>query len=112
MDPMKRSPATIDNRREAKRFAVHVPLTIRIGDSVVPGYTRDLSNRGVYFYMSVEQSNLLGHEFECTVELPPEISLSTCCQIRCRARVLRREKTPWDLSGIAAEILDYDILHE
>lgn len=109
---MKKSQAVVENRRETNRFAVNVPLTVRIGNSMVPGYTRDLSNRGVYFYLSLAQSNLLDLEFECTVELPPEITLSTCCRIRCRARVLRREKTPWDLSGIAAEILEYAILRE
>jgi hypothetical protein len=112
MDQMKRVQAMVENRRETNRFAVNVPLTVTIGDNVVPGYTRDLSNRGMYFYISLAQSTLLDLEFECVVALPPEITLSTCCRIRCRARVLRKEKTPWDLSGIAAEILDYSILRE
>jgi hypothetical protein len=112
MDSMKRLKVMVDNRRETNRFSVNVPLTVTIGDSQIHGYTRDLSNRGVYFYISPAQSASLDREFECIVELPPEITLSTCCRIRCRARVLRKEKTPWDLSGIAAEILDYSIFRE
>lgn len=112
MDPMKRLQALIENRRETNRFAVNVPVTMTIGDSLVQGYTRDLSNHGVYLYVSLAQSSLLDLEFQCTIELPPEITLSTCCRIRCRVKVLRREKTPWDLAGIAAEILDYSILRD
>jgi len=112
MAAMKTAQVLVENRRETNRFPVHVPLTVTVGDSPVQGYTRDLSNRGIYFYLSLTQSALLDLEFECTIELPPEITLSTCCRIRCHARVLRREKTPWDLSGIAASIIDYTILRD
>ena len=112
MGAMKITQVLVENRREANRFPVHVPLSVTIGDITHQGYTRDLSNRGIYFYLSVAQSALLDLEFECTVELPPEITLSTCCRIRCHARILRREVTPWDLSGVAAAIVDYTILRD
>jgi hypothetical protein len=112
MRAMKITQVLVENRRETNRFPVHVPLTVTIGGIAVQGYTRDLSNRGIYFYLSLAQSALLDLEFECTVELPPEITLSTYCRIRCRARVLRREKTPWDLSGVAAAIIGYTILRD
>jgi hypothetical protein len=112
MGATKTTQVLVENRRETNRFPVHVPLSVTIGDITLQGYTRDLSNRGMYFYLSLAQSALLDLEFECTVELPPEITLSTCCRIRCRAQVLRREKTPWDLSGVAAAIVHYTILRD
>lgn len=109
---MKISKAMVENRRETNRFPVQVPLAVTIGDDAVQGYTRDLGNRGMYFYLSLPESAHLDLEFDCMVELPPEITLSTCCRIRCRARVLRREHTPWDMTGIAAAIIDYTILRD
>jgi hypothetical protein len=44
--------------------------------------------------------------------LPPEITLSTFCRIRCHGRTLRKEKSKMSLTGVAAEILDYSILKE
>jgi hypothetical protein len=46
------------------------------------------------------------------VELPPEITLSNSCLIRCRGRVARTELTLRNETGIAAEILEYRILNE
>jgi hypothetical protein len=107
---MSRSPSKVECRRRNRRFTVAVPLKVAIGNREVVGYTRDLSNRGVYFYLSVTNAALIGVEIECVVELPPEITLSSCCRIRCRARIVRRERSSNLLSGIAAEILDYSIL--
>jgi len=102
--------ANASERRGTRRFKVHAPITLKIGDREVPAYTRDLSNKGAYFYLAFAHSPLIGLDFEFVVELPPEITFSTCCRIRCRARLLRKEKTSRSLSGIAAEILDYSIL--
>ena len=99
-----------DDRRIRQRFSINAPLILFIADREVPAYTRDLSNKGAYFYLAFSQSPLIGLDFEFVVELPPEITFSTCCRIRCRARLLRKEKTSRSLSGIAAEILDYSIL--
>ncbi len=97
-------------RRVRQRFSINAPLTLFIGDRQIPAYTRNLSNRGVYFYLSFSDSELVDLDFEFVVELPPEITLSTCCRIRCRGRVVRKEKTADNLTGVAAEILDYSIL--
>jgi len=102
--------ANASERRGTRRFKVHAPITLKIGDREVSAYTRDLSNKGAYFYLAISQSPLISLDFEFVVDLPPEITLSTCCRIRCRARLLRKEKTSRSMSGIAAEILDYSIL--
>ncbi len=110
MGRMTELQANASERRLTLRVKVQPPITLTVGDRQVPAYTRDLSNNGAYFYLAFSQSALIGLDFEFVVELPPEITLSVCCRIRCRARLLRKEKTSRSLSGVAAEILDYSIL--
>ena len=99
-------------RRERQRFSISAPLILFLGDREIPAYTRDLSNRGVYFYLALSDCKLLDCDFEFVVELPPEITLSTCCRIRCRGRAVRKEENHSNLAGVAAEIMDYSILRE
>ena len=103
-----------NDRRGSQRFRISAPLTILAGDSEIQAYTRDLSNRGVYFYLSLTDSGLIDRDFEFLVELPAEITLSSSCRIRCRGRLVRKEITSRNLTGagVAAEILDYSILRE
>jgi hypothetical protein len=95
--------------RARQRFEISVPLSVIIGQREIPGFTRNLSNRGVYFYLDLADSALIGGEFEFLVELPPEITLSTCCLIRGKGRVLRTDSTSRQYAGIAAEILHYSM---
>jgi hypothetical protein len=103
---------TASDRRRIPRFRVRAPLTVIAGGREIPAYTKDLSNRGVYFYLASDDSALIGQDFEFLVELPPEITLSTFCRIRCQGRALRKDKTRMSLTGVAAEILNYSILKE
>ena len=82
------------------------------GNREIPAYTRDLTNCGVYFYLGSSDIGLIDRDFDFTLELPPEITLSTCCMIQCRGRAVRKEAASKDLTGIAAEILSYSILKE
>lgn len=101
---------TADNRRGCPRYKINAPLTVIIGGRQIPAYTRDLSNRGVYFFLAGTDESLIDREFEFVLELPPEVTLSTYCEVRCRGWALREEKTSTDLTGVAAKILDYSIL--
>jgi hypothetical protein len=111
---VRRTPDSEDtnDRRRIPRFRVRAPLTVIAGDREIPAYTKDLSNRGVYFYLASDDSGLIDQDFEFLVELPPEITLSTFCRIRCHGRALRKEKARMSLTGVAAEILDYSILKD
>jgi hypothetical protein len=102
--------APANNRRDGQRFSRNAPLTVLIGDREIPAYTRDLSNRGVYFYLDSSHSTLVERNFEFTVKLPPEVTISTYCSIRGRGRMIRKETISGSLMGIAAEILQYAIL--
>ncbi len=108
---MKKSHTAADDRRKTQRFQIKAPLTISLGNREIAGFTRDLSNRGVYFYVGAGEGFRRGEEFEFVVELPPEITLSNSCLIRCQGRVVRTELTSHRESGIAAEILEYRILN-
>jgi PilZ domain len=99
-------------RRVKPRFSLKVPLTVFIGDRGLSAYTKDVSNRGVYFYLPTADSGLIDRDFEFQLHLPPEVTLSTWCSIHCRGRLVRKEVTIMDLTGVAAEILQYSILRE
>jgi hypothetical protein len=103
---------TDNDRRSMQRFRINAPLTIFIGDREIPAYTRDLSDQGVYFYLAMSDWKLIDGDFEFIVELPAEITLSTCCRIRCRGRAIRKEETSTNLAGVAAQILDYSLRSE
>lgn len=98
------------DRRNRVRFLANLPLTISVGDRTIPGYTHDISEKGVYFYLGSSDSELIVDEFEFTLQLPPDVTLSTWCSIHCRARLARKETKSPDLAGIAAEILDYSVV--
>lgn len=106
---MKQESKAVDERRVCQRFKVNAPLSLLIGNETAPGFTRDLSNRGVYFYLTSADTITVNGSIEFVIDLPPEITLSTRCQIRCVGKALRKEKTQTDLTGVAAEILDYSI---
>jgi hypothetical protein len=103
-----------NDRRTSQRFKISAPLTVIVGNQEISAYTRDLSNRGVYFYLGLSDSALIDREFEFLIEMPSEITLTSNCQIRCQGRLIRKEMTSRNLTGagIAAEILDYSILRD
>jgi len=70
---------TANERRGSQRFRISAPLTVIAGDHEISAYTRDLSNRGVYFYLSLADSALIDRDFEFLIEMPSEITLSSSC---------------------------------
>jgi hypothetical protein len=83
-----------------------------IGKREIPGFTQNLSNRGVFFHLDPADIAMLGGVFEFSVELPPEITFSTRCLVECQGRVVRTERISGQMTGIAAEILQYSIQRE
>lgn len=97
-------------RRKWPRFAVSVPLVVVTGDHAISGYSRDVSDRGVYFYLNDSDSAKVDRDFEFMLKLPPEITFSTWSSIRGMARLVRKEPSPKESIGIAAEIIQYSIV--
>jgi hypothetical protein len=97
---MRQNLARAKDRRVRQRFSLNAPLLVIAGDREIPAYTRDLSNLGVYFYLGSDDIGLVDRDFDFTLELPPEITLSTCCLIQCRGRTVRMETGLRDLTGL------------
>lgn len=61
----------------------------------------------MYFYLALPDSDVVEGDFEFLLELPPEVTLSSWCPIRCIGRLLRKDESSEGLTGIAAKILEY-----
>jgi hypothetical protein len=105
---------TANDRRSSKRFKFRAPLTVIARGREIPAYTRDLSGRGVYFNVTLRDSQLIESEFDFLIDVPSEITLTRSCRIRCRGKLVRKEVPSKNLTGagFAAEILDYSILSD
>jgi PilZ domain-containing protein len=96
-------------RRGAQRFEVHVPLAVHFEGRTVPGFTQDLSGRGVFFY--AEAALPEGAVVEVTFTMPSEITLAENMPVRCRGRVLRASASPaGQRNGIAVQLDSYEYL--
>ncbi len=106
-------PQPQQEQRATRRFALRLPLSIKYGDGGQEklAHTRDVSARGVCFYM--DSSIAEGSEIEFTLTLPPEITLTESIRVHCKGRVIRVEPAaPGGKVGIAAIIDRYEFLAE
>ena len=102
----------MEERRTTRRFALRLPVSVRDpqkGD--VAAITRDVSSRGICFY--VASPFAVGSNLEFTLTLPPEVTLTEAIRVLCKARVVRVEPGSEE-SGIAvAAMIDrYEFLTE
>lgn len=76
-------------RRAGQRFPYLLPLCLRecATGRETPGFTQDLSSRGVFFFTDVALTE--GAEVELTLRMPSEITLGENMRVRCRGHVLR-----------------------
>ena len=101
-------------RRGAQRFEMHLPLAVHFDGRTVPGFTQDLTGRGIFFY--AETTLPEGAVVELTFTMPSEITLGENMPVRCRGRVLRASPSPVDHSlvgprnGIAVQLDSYEYL--
>ncbi len=96
-------------RRGAQRFEVPLPLSVLFDGRTVPGFTQDLSGRGVFFY--AEAALPRGAVVELTFTMPSEITLTENMPVRCRGRVLRAlAAQAGQRSGIAVQLDSYEYL--
>ena len=99
-------------RRTAQRFRIKLPLTVRWTSGPAIGEDRteskDVSSRGVYFFLPKEVKS--GSPVEIILTLPHEITLAGPVRVRCLGRVNRAEAEEEGRSGIVAEIERYEFL--
>jgi PilZ domain len=110
---MNTDPAGIE-RRGAQRFEVQLPLSVHFEGRTVPGFTQDLSGRGIFLY--AEMASPLGAVVELTFTMPSEITLTENMLVRCRGRVLRASASQAghsqddQRSGFAVQFDSYEYL--
>jgi hypothetical protein len=101
-------------RRGAQRFEMHLPLAVHFEGRTVPGFTQDLTGRGIFFY--AETALPEGAVVELTFTMPSEITLGENMPVRCRGRVLRASASQdvhahvGQRSGIAVQLDSYEYL--
>lgn len=96
-------------RRSGQRFQLHLPLTIHVDGRTLPGFTQDVSARGLFLYAEAELAE--GAGVELTFTMPAEITLAESIRVRCRGRVLRASPTPsGPRNGMAVHLETYEYL--
>lgn len=99
-------------RRTAQRFQIKLPMTVRWTSGSAIGEARteskDVSSRGVYFFLPKDVKN--GSPVEIVLTLPHEITMAGPVRVRCLGRVQRSEEEGEGRSGIVAEIERYEFL--
>jgi hypothetical protein len=92
------------DRRVARRFALHIPLTITAIGGVPSrraGRSHDISTRGILFHTDGEIP--LGTLLELVMVLPQEITGSDSIHVRCLGHVVRVAREP-DGSSMAIAV--------
>ena len=100
-------------KRATRRFSLRLPVAVKFTSDGVREYsaeTKDVSARGVYFFM--ESSLEVGSPIEFTLTLPPEITLTESIRVRCKGRVVRVENSADSRVGVGAIIDQYDFVAE
>ncbi len=101
-------------KRATRRFPLRLPVSV-IGPENEPktkaAQTRDVSARGICFYL--DSTIAIGTGIEFTFTLPPEITLTESIRVRCKGKVVRVDDGNPDLKmAVAAVIDEYEFLSE
>ena len=100
-----------EEKRGARRFPLRVPVTVDSGNATQPAQIRDVSARGICFYL--ESAVAQGSPIGFTLTLPPEITLTESIRVQCKGRVVRVEDARDDGKlAVAAVIEEYEFLPE
>jgi hypothetical protein len=112
LSSMRRTSLTGSERRTTQRFSMRLPLTVRWTTGAAVGETstesRDVSSRGVYFFLSKDVRE--GSPVEILLTLPNEITLAGPVRVRCLGRVQRTEPREEGAVGVVAAIERYEFL--
>lgn len=101
-------PQMQSEKRNTRRFSFNLPVMVKkLGGSsrALQGYTRDVSSRGAFVYLSSEAEEGAAIEFMMT--LPAELTMADPIRVLCSGRVLRVERSD-QKQGIAVAIEKYD----
>ncbi|HWX53198.1 MAG TPA: PilZ domain-containing protein, partial [Verrucomicrobiae bacterium] len=94
-------------KRATRRFALRLPVSVNYaGETTValPAQTRDVSARGICFFLDAPLNAGLAIEF--TLTLPPEITLTESIRVRCKGKVVRVDDGLADAKVPVAAVID------
>jgi hypothetical protein len=101
-------------KRGTRRFALRLPVSVNYaenGSHDKDAQTRDVSARGICFY--VDSAITPGSGIEFTLTLPPEITLTESIRVRCKGQVVRVDDGASNGKvAVAAVINEYEFLSE
>ena len=101
-------------KRATRRFALRLPVSVNYAGSPATAFaahTRDVSARGICFYLDTPMAT--GSPIEFTLTLPPEITLTESIRVRCKGKVVRVDQGLADSKvPVAAVIDEYEFLSE
>lgn len=102
------------DKRATRRFSLRLPISVKYQNGPTgekTAFTRDVSARGICFYLDSHIGQ--GTDIEFTLTLPPEITLTENIRVRCKGTVVRAEggSNNGQLS-VAAVINEYEFLAE
>ena len=105
---MSTDPVRVE-RRCGQRFQLHLPLAIHVDGKAVPGFTQDVSSRGLFLYTEAQLAE--GAAVELTFTMPSEITLGESMRVRGHGRVLRADLSQaGPRTGIAVQLDSYQYL--
>jgi hypothetical protein len=95
--------------RSMRRFAMQLPVQVRVQGLETVAITRDVSAKGVYILTDLEGFSS-DSPIDFTLTLPPEITMTQAIRVSCSGRVVRVERDPIGKFGVAALIDHYRFL--
>ena len=98
--------------RRAERFPLRLPTTVRwttaSGTTEAKTESKDVSSRGIYFFLSKQIED--GSPLEIVISLPHEIALDGRSRVLCKGYVQRTEVIQANRIGVAVRIESYEFL--
>ena len=101
-------------RRTSRRFLMRLPLKVRWTSEASVGEasseTREVSSRGIYFFLPKDLKS--GAPLEIVMTLPHEVTMAGPVKVRCLGHVVRTESEREQDIGVAAAIERYEFLRD
>lgn len=100
------------DKRSNRRFSLDLPVSVKFLDDgayEIAGRTRDVSSRGVFFYMNSVIRE--GTVIDFVMTLPSEITLTDPIRVHCSGKVVRVDRME-DEQGVAVAIDKYDFVRD
>jgi hypothetical protein len=101
------------DQQRSTRFRVQAPAIATIRNREILAFTKDISTRAVYLRMVGEpEKPSIGEPLDFFITIPPSLSYPKLCCIKGWGRTIRIDDLGGDETGLAVEILAYDIASE